>query len=465
MIRSHNPHDPSDLVVECPATSAADVASAVQAARAAHFDWAGAPAAIRASALAAAAALLSEHADEFVTLMVREVGKPVTEARGELARSVAILSYYAQQVYDPVGSVLEPSLGGMLYTHRRPHGVAGLITPWNFPLAIPLWKAAPALVFGNTVALKPAPEATACALRLAELLAEVLPDGVLWVLPGDAPTGRALLQAVDVVSFTGSTTVGRQVAAEAAQRGIPVQAEMGGQNPAIILPDADLTSAVNQIAAAAMGFAGQKCTATKRVIVVGDATAARETLVEAIGALPTGDPAEPECVVGPLIDAAARDRVEEAAADALAAGARLLTGGSLETDGWYCRPYVVDHLPAGHRLARTEVFGPIVTLSAVDSLQEAIWHANDVDQGLVAALYTTDLQAALSATPALAAGLVKVNAPTTGVDFHAPFGGVKDSSIGGREQGKAAQDFYTTVHTISLALPTAGRPRLTSRPS
>jgi len=452
VIKSYSPHAPEDLVVEAPVTGAEDVAKAFTHARAAQAAWSRGPAAARAQALSDAADAVAAAADELTGLTVREVGKPLGEASGEVARAVAILRYYAQQVYDPVGAVHEPSVGGLLYSRRRPLGVAGLITPWNFPIAIPLWKAAPALAFGNAVVLKPSPEATATALRLAALLADVLPAGLFSVLPGDGETGRAIVAEADVVSFTGSTVVGRDVALAAAARGVRVQAEMGGQNPAVVLPDVDVEATAKQIAAAAMGFAGQKCTATKRVIVVGDAAAMRDALVAAVEALGFGDPAQAATAVGPVINEAARTRVLAAADSAADAGARLLTGGAAaDGAGWYVRPTLFENVPADHQLSCDEVFGPIATLRSVNTLQEALAVANDVQQGLVAGVYTRDLSAALAAADALEAGLVKVNAPTTGVDFYLPFGGEKASSVGGREQGKAAQDFYTSVHTVTLA--------------
>ncbi len=300
--------------------------------------------------------------------------------------------------------------------------------------------------------LKPAPEATACALRLAELLAPVLPEGILQVVPGDAEAGRAVVAEADVVSFTGSTQAGRTVARAATERGVPVQAEMGGQNPAIVLPDADLDAAAAQIAGAAMGFAGQKCTATKRVIVVGDPAPFRDAFVAAVEAMQVGDPADAGVTVGPVIDEEARRRVTDVARDAVDAGGRVLTGGAdADRDGWFVAPTVVEGVPADHTLACDEVFGPICLLQPAADLDEAVTLANGVPHGLAAGLYTRDLTSSLQAAQRLEAGLVKVNAPTSGVDFYLPFGGEKASSLGLREQGKAAQEFYTSVHTVTVA--------------
>ena len=290
--------------------------------------WAAAPALERSTALVAAAEALAAAAGEVTDLMVREVGKPVTEASAEVGRGVGILRYYAQQVLDPDGETYPgPGPAALLLARRRPRGVAGLITPWNFPVAIPLWKAAPALAFGNGVVLKAASEATALALRLAELLSPTLPDGLFQVVPGSAATATALIGQADCVSFTGSVEVGRQVAVAATTRGIPCQAEMGGLNASIVLPDADPARAAATIAGAAMGYAGQKCTATSRAIVVGDPGPFTEALVAAVERLPVGDPAEQATVVGPVINEPARRTVVEAAEAAAAAGARLLAGG------------------------------------------------------------------------------------------------------------------------------------------
>jgi aldehyde dehydrogenase (NAD+) len=450
-MESRSPQAPSDVVVSVPAADAAAVSAAADRARAAQRGWAESASA-RSAALDAAAGAVAAAAGELADLMVREVGKPIGEARGEVARSVSILRYYAQQVFDPIGQMHAPSGRGLLYSVRRPRGLAGLITPWNFPLAIPLWKAAPALAFGNAVLLKPAPEATACALRLAELLAPHLPDGLLQIVPGDAETGQAVVGAADVVSFTGSVAAGRAVSAAATARGVPAQAEMGGQNPAIVLPDADIPAAAAQIASAAAGFAGQKCTATKRVIVVGDAEPMRAALVGAIEALTVGDPADAATAVGPVIDAAARDRVTGAADSAVAAGGRILTGGrSVDGDGYFVQPTLVEGAPIDHLLACDEVFGPIALLQEAATADEALALANGVRYGLAAAVYTSNLAAAMDMANRLEAGLVKVNAPTSGVDFYLPFGGEKDSSLGPREQGKAAQELYTSVHTVAMA--------------
>lgn len=448
-VTSTSPQRPSDIVVETTGRSAVDVQDAATAARSAQREWINSGAAGRAAALTAAAGRVADAGDELTELMVREVGKPRTEATGEVARSVSILRYYAQSVFDPIGAQHSPTGGAsLLFTSRRPHGVAGLITPWNFPLAIPLWKAAPALACGNAVLLKPAPAATACALRLAELIVDLLPAGLFTVLPGDRETGEAVVDAADVVSFTGSSAVGAQLVSRAAARAIPAQAEMGGQNASIVLPGADHGFAAAHIAAAAMGYAGQKCTATSRVIVVGDPAPFTDALVGAVEGLTLGDPADPGTVVGPVIS----ERAQRALIDAAAAGGRIRTGGSaVEGDGWFVRPTVVDGVDGDAPLACEEVFGPICAVLAVPDTAAAIALNNSVRYGLTTAIFTADLDDALSCVDGVDTGVVKVNAPTSGVDFQMPFGGEKDSSFGQREQGKAALDFYTGMHTVTIA--------------
>ncbi|MFD5464186.1 aldehyde dehydrogenase family protein [Kitasatospora sp. NPDC127059] len=448
-ITSYNPADPADLVVAVEEPGAEAVRAAVGRARAAQGGWLAAGAGARSAALGRIAEAVEAHAEELAALIVREVGKPLAEARGEVARTAAIWRYYAQAPYEPSGAVHETAAGpGLLLTRRRPYGVAGLIAPWNFPLAIPSWKAAPALAVGNTAVLKPAPEATACALRLAELAG--LPADVLTVLPGGAEEGQALVDEADVVSFTGSTGVGRAVVRAATGRGVPVQAELGGLNAALVLPDADIDLAAGHLAAAIAGYAGQKCTATSRVIAVGAAyQPLREALVKALAGMD-------DSVCGPVINAAARERLTLAVDSAVAAGATVLTGGQApERTGWYVEPTLLTDVPAEHPLASEEFFGPIAVLHAAADLDEAIALANDTPHSLATSVHTRSLDAALAAAERLDAGMIRVNAPSSGVDFHLPFGGTKGASHGEREQGRAALEFYTASRTISV-LPGGG---------
>ncbi|GAA2803138.1 aldehyde dehydrogenase family protein [Kitasatospora sp. CM 4170] len=451
-IRSYNPADPTDLVAEVPAPGADAVRAAVGRARAAQPGWLASGAGARSAALTRIADAVEAHADELAALVVREVGKPLAEARGEVARTAAIWRYYAQAPYAASGAVHETAGGpGLLLTRRRPYGVAGLITPWNFPLAIPTWKAAPALAVGNAVVLKPSSEAIGCALRLAELVAAAgLPEDVFTVLPGGGAEGGELVSAADVVSFTGSTGVGRQVVRSATERGVPVQAELGGLNAAIVLPDADIDQAAAHLAAAIAGYAGQKCTATSRVVAVGEAyEPLRAALVKALGQVD-------DTACGPVISAATRDEITAAVASAREAGAEVLTGGGTpDRAGWYLDPTLVAGVPDDHPLRREEFFGPVAVLHAAADLDEAVALANDTPYTLSASIHTRDLDAALVAADRLDAGMIRVNAPSSGVDFHLPFGGAKGASHGGREQGTAALDFYTQSRTVTL-LPAGG---------
>ena len=452
-LRSFSPQAPSDLIGEFPVADGAAVQAAVTAARAAQREWWAAGAAGRSAALGAAADALSARAEEAATLIIREVGKPRTEAVGEVARAIAILRYYAQACFAAVGAQFPPSLAGLLYTERRPHGVAGLITPWNFPLAIPLWKAAPALACGNAVVLKPSPDSPACAQLLSELL-HGLPAGTFTVVDGAAETGEALVDCADVVSFTGSDHVGRAVAARAGERGIPAQCEMGGQNAAIVLDDAEPGRTAAMIAGAAMGYAGQKCTATRRVIVVGEHPEFVDALTAAVAALEPGAPEDPGTVLGPVINDPARGRIETAITEARRDGGRILAGdggAAAQRDGWFVPATLIDGLPADHRLAREETFGPLALVLRAADVTEAVALAKSVRFGLVTSVHGRDLDRLLAVAAGVDTGLVKVNAPTSGVDFYAPFGGEKDSSHGPREQGPAALDFYSSTRTVTIA--------------
>ena len=452
---SRSPQSPGTVVATTAETSVDAVVAAVKQASVTQRAWwaVGGPA--RATVLGRMADHLARRRDEVVELVVREVGKPLSEARAEVDRAVSITTYYAQQALSPVGESFPASGGGRLWTERRPHGVAGLITPWNFPIAIPLWKAAPALAAGNAVVLKPSPDAFATATWLAELAAEVLPEGLFTVLPGGAATGAAVVSHCDVVSFTGSETVGRRVSADAAARGVPVQAEMGGQNAAIVLHDADAAVAAATIAGAAMGFAGQKCTATRRIVVVGPEqrqAEVREALVQAVAKLEVGDPERSDVSVGPLITEAARERVVDAARAVVALGGRVLVGGdALDRDGWYVAPALVDGLPADHELAQEELFGPFAVVLEAPDVAEALRIAEGVRFGLVTSVHGRDAGTLLHVVEGVETGMVKVNAATTGVDFYAPFGGERDSSYGPREQGSGALDFYTSTRTVTFA--------------
>ena len=449
---SVNPHDPADVVGEWEAADGPEVIAVVERASRGADAWRRTPAAARSAALGEAAAALERRAAEVTALVIREVGKPLSEARGEVARGVSILRYYAQLALLPDGETLPAAdPDALLMARYRPVGIVALLTPWNFPVAIPLWKAAPSLAYGNATVLKPSSAAAATALLLHEIIAPHLPEGVFQVVLGGAETARPLVDSPDVgaVSFTGSVPVGQDITSRVAARGGRVQAEMGGQNPSIVLADADLDRAAKTVAYAAMGYAGQKCTATSRVIVE-EAVYADfvDRLTGAVESLPVVDPAADGTLVGPVIDAGAR----LAALDAVAAsGGRVLTGGEpLDAPGYYLAPTLVELDRPSGPLASDEVFAPVAAVLSADSPARAVAIANAVRFGLVAAVFTSDLGRALRLSANLDAGMIRVNAPTSGVDFHAPFGGAKESSYGPREQGLAARAFYTESRTVLI---------------
>jgi acyl-CoA reductase-like NAD-dependent aldehyde dehydrogenase len=449
---SVNPHNPADVLGEWEPAGPAEAQAAVTRAVAASAAWREVPGAGRAKALSDAATALEQRSEEITGLVVREVGKPLSEARGEVARGVSILRYYAQAALLPDGETIPAAAADQLLMARHvPLGVTALLTPWNFPVAIPLWKAAPSLAYGNATILKPSSAAAATGLALADILGAFLPADVFQVVLGGAAAAGELIDHPDVaaVSFTGSSEVGRQITRRAADRGCRVQAEMGGQNPSVVLADADLDRAATAIAYASMGYAGQKCTATSRVIVERSVYSQfRDRLAAAVGALQVLDPADEKTLVGPVIDDGSRASALAAVADS---GGRVLAGGAaLDAPGYYLAPTLVELDRPEGPLATEEVFAPVAALIPADSAEQAIAIANDVRYGLVAALFTSDLARALRLTRQLEAGMIRVNAPTSGVDFQAPFGGSKESSYGPREQGMAARAFYTESRTVLI---------------
>jgi alpha-ketoglutaric semialdehyde dehydrogenase len=455
---SRNPADARDVVARVPEGSAADVDAATAAAAEAWPGWRRLPGPARADHLYRWAGVVAARQEDMARVLMREVGKPIVEARGEIARCVVILRYYAGEAVRAKGEVIPAQAEGMLqFTLRDPLGVVGLITPWNFPAAIPIWKAAPALAFGNTVVLKPAEQASLTATLLARTAAEAgLPAGVFNVVLGAGGTvGSALLAAepVRAVSFTGSTGVGGRVAAACAARNVRYQTEMGGKNVVIVMPDADLDLAARLTAGGAMRFAGQKCTATSRAVV--SAAVADEfidRLRREVAALPVGPVDDAATAVGPVISEPARERLRGAVA---AAGHGRVWGGGLPADarcanGWYVQPAIVRDVDPASDLAQDELFGPVLATFTVDGIDEAIDLANRTRYGLSASLFTRDLGAAMAYIHRVEAGLVRINGDTTGVDPHAPFGGMKASSSGTREQGGAAREFYTEYRTVQI---------------
>lgn len=450
--KSINPHNPSEVIGEFEEAGQYDVEIAVVRAREAFFEWREQPASVRGGALANIADDVEKWAEELVRFTVMEVGKPIGEARAEVKQAVAILRYYAQMVLAPEGETYPASRSkDWLITRRHPLGVCALITPWNFPVVIPVWKFAPALGYGNAVVSKPAPASTVIAGTLAPIVARHLPEGVLQVVPGGAETGELLVEHPDVaaVSFTGSIGVGRTVARQAVSRGAKVQCETGGQNPSIVLADADLDRAAETIAYAVMGYAGQKRSATSQVIADDMVyEELRDRLVTAVEELEVVDPGEETCQVGPMIEEDSRSSTLETLARS---GGRIITGGEpLDRDGFYLEPTLVELEDPKNPLTQEEILAPVAALLKTGSAEEAVQIANGVRQRHVAAVFTNDLDRAMEFARRLEAGLVRVNAATVGVDYHVPFGGFKDSGIGPEVQGLAARDFYTETRVISI---------------
>jgi aldehyde dehydrogenase (NAD+) len=455
-----DPWRPSVVTGVYQASSAADADAAVAAAAAAFPAWAALPAPSRAAFFHRAADAIDARAERIAQDMTAEMGKPLREARMEAARAATVLRFAAGEAWRPVGEVFAASVPlQRLFTVRRPLGVVGLITPWNFPIAIPVWKLAPALIHGNTVVLKLAHDAPRTGLHVAECFAEAhLPAGVLNVLTGSgARVGAALVESphVRAISFTGSVAVGHGVRDAATARGGRVQLELGGQNPFVVMADAELDRAVEAAYAGAFWSAGQKCTATRRILVqeaVYDTF--REKLLARVAAGKVGDPSNPETEVGPLVTEVARDDVLAAIDRGRDEGGAVLTGGGRgEGDGFLVEPTVFEDVGDDAFLSCEEVFGPVTSLYRFATLDEAIGRANAVQYGLSASIFTRDLHAVQRFSEELQAGILHVNSQTAGADVHVPFGGLKGSGFGPHEQGRAALEFFTDAVTVYQDAP------------
>src|SRR3954471_15043781 len=450
-----NPMRPSEAVGEFASSTEEDVARAVAAAEGAFRGWAALPFAKRGAYLAAAAASIEARTEQIAQDMTAEMGKPLRESRGEAARPALFLRSPRSQAYMPVGERFEQALTGSdVSTRRRPVGVVGLITPWNFPIAIPIWKLAPALAYGNTVVLKLAYESPLTGLHIAQAFADAeLPAGVLNVLTGRGSTvGAALVRdpRVRAISFTGSVPTGQGVRDEATKLGKRVQLELGGHNPLIVMADADLDRAAEASYAGAFWSAGQKCTATRRIYVerpVYDDFKTR--LLARIDRGKVGDPLDPDVEMGPIVNEKQFDEIMSAIERGRSQGGTVATGGTRGDDESYLiAPTVFEDVADDAFLSCEEVFGPVTSLYAVDSYDEAMQRANATTFGLSAAIFTSDLAAALRFQDEAQAGLLHVNSQTAGADVHVPFGGIKSSGFGPHEQGRAAMEFYTETVTV-----------------
>ncbi|WP_339914233.1 aldehyde dehydrogenase family protein [uncultured Brevundimonas sp.] len=456
---SHNPSDTREIVARVPDGGEGEVNAAVAAARAAFPAWSEASPEVRSDVLDRAGTLLMERREAVGRLLSREEGKTLAEGIGETARAARILKYFAGEALRLHGQNLPSTRPGVeVQTYRQAVGVYGLITPWNFPIAIPAWKMAPALAFGNTVVIKPAGPTPATAEALVAILHEAgLPDGVLNMVIGRGRVGQAIVDhpEVDGISFTGSQGVGAGVASGAVKRQARVQLEMGGKNPLIVLDDADFDRAV-QIALDGCFFAtGQRCTASSRLIVqdgIHDRFVA--ALAEKVKSLRVGDALDPETQMGPAVSEAQREGVYRYIDIARDQGGRIVTGGerlNLDKPGWYIQPTLIADTAADMRINTEEVFGPVASTVRVKTYEEALDIANGTEFGLSAGIVTQSLKHARDFQRRSRSGMTMVNLPTAGVDYHVPFGGSKKSSYGAREQGFAAADFFTQTKTSYTA--------------
>lgn len=453
-----NPSDLSETVGIVHLSGETEMLQAVEAARRAQPKWAAMTGAARGECLYRMADLLELHAAELAELASREMGKPIGEMRGEVTRGVNLLRYYAGEGVRANGQMIPSALLNVKqYAVRVPIGVVAVITPWNFPVAIPIWKIAPALICGNAVVWKPAENACLTAAKLAEILSGArLPGGALNLIIGKGSAiGGALLETapIDAVSFTGSTGTGMRVAAACAARNLKYQTEMGGKNAAVVLRDADLDIAVPAIVSGTFRSAGQKCTATSRIIVeraIYDEFAQR--IAEATAGLRMANALDERAYLGPV---ASKEQFRSVTAYVAMARADAKTvavapDAAGDAEGYYVAPLVVEGVSADHPLAQEEVFGPLATLLPAADADEAIRLANRTVFGLSASVFTRDIGNAFRFLEEADAGMVRVNQETGGVEYQAPFGGMKGSSSHTREQGQSALDFYSHVKTCAI---------------
>ena len=455
-LESINPSDTREIVARFPDGTASDVDAAVEAAARAFPAWAEASPEARSDILDRVGETILARRDELGRLLSREEGKTLPEGMGEVVRAGRIFKYFAGEALRRHGQNLDSVRPGVeVATFREPVGVFGLITPWNFPIAIPAWKTAPALAFGNTVVLKPAGPTPATAAALADIIFESgAPKGVFNMVVGRGRVGEAIAKHKDVagVSFTGSQAVGAKVAEAALSHQARVQLEMGGKNPLVVLDDADLERAVTCALDGAFFATGQRCTASSRIIVT-DGIYKRfiEALAERAANLKVGDALDPATKMGPAVSAEQLEQDLSYVDIAVKEGGRLMTGGArltLAKPGYYMSAAVIADTASGMRINNEEVFGPVASVMRVANYDEALAAANDGDFGLSAGICTTSLKYARHFQRAVRAGMVMVNLPTAGVDYHVPFGGTRKSSYGAREQGFAAVEFYTQTKTV-----------------
>ncbi len=461
---NRNPANTGDLLGNFASSDKFDVDAAIVAAQEAFESWRKTSPIARANILFKAAEILASRQNEIGKELTREEGKTLKEGIGETGRAIQILRYVAGEVQQPSGEHY-PSMSPttLLYTVREPIGPVAIITPWNFPIAIPAWKIAPAIGFGNTVVFKPASLTPLSAVRLVEALHEAgLPAGVVnLVTGGAAKAGNSLVRdhRITAISFTGSEQVGKQLKKIVADGNTKLQLEMGGKNPAIVLADANLDHAITHLITGAMWSTGQKCTATSRALVdrrIADELTSK--LAERIKGLKVGDPLANETQVGPVIDQGAQDRIVGDIERGKSEGATVLAGGGRLEDngrgnGYFVAPTLFGNVDPSSYLGQEELFGPVLGVTQVDGYEEAIGIANTIRFGLSASIFTRDLGKAMSFARDIQAGIVHVNSETPGAEPQVPFGGYKGSSSYSREQGKASREFFTQTKTVYIDPP------------
>jgi aldehyde dehydrogenase (NAD+) len=454
-----NPADVQDIVAEAPASTAAEAAAACQAAARAFDGWRQTPAPVRGQILFKVQRRMEERRQELAEALTREEGKTIAESRGEIQRAINVVEFFAGEARRITGETIPSELpNNFCYTLKQPVGPVAVITPWNFPVAIPIWKIAPALVSGNTVVFKPASLTPLTAALIVEIFDECgLPGGVLNLVFGSGrDVGDTIVQhpAILAVSFTGSNDVGVGLYSAAAARGIKCQCEMGGKNPIVVLGDADLELAVESTVQGAFGSTGQRCTATSRAVVVESiANEFVERLEARTAALVVGHGLNPSTNVGPSVDERQLETVLSYVETGQHEGARLVRGGGrLRSEGldrgYFIAPAIFDHVDANMRIAQEEIFGPVLSLIRVPDSASALSVANSVRFGLSASVYTNDVTSMFRFVDRLDAGIVHVNSPTVGGEAHVPFGGMKATGVGLREMGRVAIDFYTELKVV-----------------
>ena len=453
---NRNPSEPADVLGQYARADEAVVKEAIAAAKSAAAEWADFPAQQRFAILDKAGTLIAERVDQLADLLAREEGKQLAEARGEVLRAAQIFKFFSGETIRNTGEIIDSVRPGLVaeMTHE-PVGVIGIITPWNFPIAIPAWKIAPALAYGNTIVFKPAELVPGSAYALVDILVESgLPEGVLNLVMGPGRVvGEVLTTSADVdaVTFTGSVAVGRSVIAAASAHQIRVQCEMGGKNPLVVLGDANLDAAADAAINGAFFSTGQRCTASSRLIVTADVHDEFLGLMhDKMAALKVGDARGDGTVIGPVVSQTQLRQDLDYIDQARAEGGEVTGGDLIESasGGYFLAPALVTGTKPGDTINTDEVFGPVASVIKVADYDEALAVANDTEFGLSSGIFTSSLKYSSHFKRYAEAGMVMVNAPTAGVDYHVSFGGRKGSSYGPREQARAAREFYTVHKTV-----------------